>query len=70
MEFAYLSYAENARDSQTTDCPYVTDRLFDKRKEANVFRKQVRSGPCLLRGLLSEENPRRRAWQSRPAIPF
>jgi hypothetical protein len=34
-----------------------TDRFFDKRKEANVFRKQIRSGPCFLRGLLSEENP-------------
>ncbi len=57
MEFAYLSYAENAKGLRTTDCPDVTDRLFDKRKEANVFRKQVRSGPCFLRGLLSEENP-------------
>jgi hypothetical protein len=37
MEFAYLSYAENARDSRTTDCLDVTDRLFDKRKEANVL---------------------------------
>jgi hypothetical protein len=47
-----LSYAEDARDSRTTDCPDVTDRLFDKRKKANVFRKQVRSGPCFLRDLL------------------
>src|SRR5438094_9780280 len=57
MEFGYLSHAENARDSRTTDCPYVTDRLFDKRKEANVLLQQVKSGPCFLRGLLSEQNP-------------
>ena len=49
-----------------TGCPDVTDRLFDKRKEANVFRKQVRSGPCFLRGLLSEENPPTARWAVAP----
>ena len=68
MEFAYLSYAENAKDSRITDCPDVTDRLFDKRKEANVFRKQVRSGPCFLRGLLSEETPPDGALGSRALL--
>ena len=66
MEFAYLSYAENAKDSRITDCPDVTDHLFDKRKEANVFRKQVRSGPCFLRGLLSEETPPTARWAVAP----
>src|SRR6266496_173645 len=67
MESSYLSYAENAKDLRTTDCPDVTDRLFDKRKEANVFRNQVRSGPCFLRGLLSERELPTARWAVAPS---